>query len=617
MTSCMQPIPAGLDPQAIPELVARMTDEDVQAAYAALEQIDPAVWCERHCVIAPKGGGRLVPLRANTAQQRLDALAAQLRQAGRPVRLIVLKARQLGVTTWGLSRMYHRITTRPNHLAALAAHKDKSTAQLFDRVKLFYRYDPQRLPTDYSNRKELIYSAPHHSSLWVSTASPELGRSGMLIDFHGSEVAYWPNAAETLTAVLECVPKPLDNPDTMVILESTANGQGGEFYDRWCRATPAERSPWVTLPRGGDPDGFLAVFLPWHACPEYRLPVHGEFVRTDAEQRLAERYGLTDEQLAWRRYVIEHEMAGDEDRFRQEYPSCDSEAFLTSGRPVFPPTRIQVMLAHARPPAMIGLMGGSPEAPEFRPVDRRRGEGLICEIWQPPRGLLRYAIGADTAEGLDPTDSNDTDRNSAHVACVESHLVAAKLSGRADPDLFGEQLNLLGRWYHNALLGVEVNNSSGGSTRSTLKRLRYPNLFYRERIDRTTDEMTEILGWLTDKATRETMITDLIRAIREGSLHVLSAETIRQMQSFVRDAKGRPAAAPGEHDDDVMSLAITWQMVIRAAAEASSVPAERVPAVAGIPAWSEADGFTPDMLIGGREPDIVAEYTDEEDEGGW
>jgi len=552
-----------------------LSGEQLDEAYRLLLATRPGLWCAEHCRIVDKDA-RDVRLEPNSTQRYLDRLVKQLREAKRPVRLIVLKARQMGVTTWGLSRMYARCCQRPGHTALLAAHKDAESANLFLRVRRFHRYDPEQLPTEYSSRRELVFSAPHGSQLRVSTASPELGRSGTVIDFHGSEVAYWTDPLATLTAVLACIPKPATNWDTTVILESTANGMGGEFYERYRQAAPAEPdSPWQTVPRGRGEDGFLAVFLPWHTCPEYRVRrVPAGFERTAEERELAERYGLDDAQLAWRRWVIAEELAGDVERFRQEYPSCDAEAFLVSGRAYFPGDRIQAMLAAPRPEIRVGWFPSSGE-PRFLYGD----DGPWRVVDMPRLGAV-YAIGADVAEGLDPTESHrpeHTDRSVADVIDVGTRRIVAKFAARVHEDQFARQLVAAARFYHNALLGWETNGTCGGSLTAEIKRLGYSNVYFRRHYDRIADRWTEQVGWRTDRVTRAMMLGDLRRMIRDGDLDVWDADTLDELASFVVDAKGKAAAMPGKHDDEVMALAIAVQMA-QAAAEGSrsGVPAQAV-----------------------------------------
>ena len=563
----------------------------------------PINWIEDNCWIEPKKPGGAIPFRLNDAQLIILKVIERLRAMKRPVRLIILKARQRGVTTFGLAYQYRRACTRQSHHAMMASHKGEASAKIFDKVKLFQNRNPQARPSVLSNRKELQFVDPHRSTLWAATAgSDDLGRSGTLDDFHGTEVAIWPDAAAALNAVMACIPKEEDNWDTTVILESTAKGVGGEFFKRWKAAVPYAVVPYMKMPKGVEGESaFIAIFLPWHTEPSYRHRAPRGFVPSEEEKRLAALYDLDHEQLQWRRLVIKDDCGGDEAMFNQEYPSCDRDAFVTSGRSVFSDTAMDNMETACRLPHLMGRMIEGADGPTCE-----SGGVEWLEVWEHPHEGELYAIGADTAEGKDPEESDNPDAHSAHVIRVATNTVVAKMSGRFDPDIFGTQLDLLGRWYNDALLGPEVNNTSGGSVRSTLKRLNYPNMYYKEILTRDIDKDTDTLGWYTDLATRGQLVTELIAAIRNRRMWVFSEQTVYQLRCWVWDRNGKATHPPGEHDDDVMSLGIAWQM----AAVASMVGAKDIEDETGMDGDS-GNGFTSDMLIGGREQEL------EEDDGDW
>jgi hypothetical protein len=573
-------------------------------------------WIANHCMIEPKEGG-LVPLEVNEAQSYLDAILdnirRQLKEAGinRPVLIIILKARQEGISTYGLSYQYERINNIPNHKAMMAAHRTESSEQLFRKVQIFQEHNPQPRPTRYSNRREIVF-ADNGSWLWVATAgNDDLGRSGTMQDVHLSETAFWEHPEKAMKAVMQCVP---DDPECTVIMESTANGRGGLFYQMWRAACPIDDRKEVLLCESTS--NWVALFLPWHFFKAYRAKVNADFERTDYahaqygdEQQLVSDYAalgitLDDEQLQWRRNTITDKCNGDPETFQVEYPGTDDEAFLASGRPVFPVVKLRQMERTTTAPHEVGWL---------RQGTRRRQEEIYLEdnpkgpvrIWEHPILHYHYGLGGDTAEGRDPEESNDPDAHSAHLICVETRRVVAKIQGRFDPDEFGRQLDWLGRWYNDALLGVEVNNSSGGSTRSVLRELNYPNLYYREIWDKTANEPTQRLGWETNRATRNTMITDLLAAIRDGAIYVPDQQTLAQLMSFVWDKDGKPIAQKGEHDDDVISLCIAWQMVLNLHVESTGRLSDMAGETVDGQNLDEPPAFRSDMLIGGRESDMT------------
>jgi len=312
---------------------------------------EPVNWIEAHLEIEPKVGGR-IPFILNRIQLYLDGVIrnrrAELYRLGhsKPVCVVVLKARQEGVSTYGLGYQFSRCNIKSHHTALMAAHKGESAEKLFQKVDLFQQGMGRPLPTKFSNRREIKFAPPHSSSLWVATAgNDDLGRSGTVQDFHGSEMAFWEHGGKALNAVMQCVP---DDPDCTVIIESTANGMGGAFYDLWCKATPVEKVACLTLPDGTS--DFIAVFLPWYVFDEYQAKVEPDFERTTAdhpvfgnETAMAETYKLDDKQLQWRRNTIINKCGSDPDKFKQEYPSNDQEAFLTSGRAYFPASQLDLL----------------------------------------------------------------------------------------------------------------------------------------------------------------------------------------------------------------------------------------------------------------------------------
>ena len=577
--------------------------------YLELES-DAPNWMARHLSIIPKAGG-VVPFELNVAQMKLLSVINYLRSVGRPVRILVLKARQHGITTFGLGYFYYRANLKAQHRAVMAAHKFDAAVNLFNKVDMFQTRNPEPLATRVDQVRALAFAHPHGSSISVDTAGDtDLGRSGTMQDFHGSEVAFWKFAKASMTSVMQCVPR---LPDTTVILETTANGVGGEFYDRWCGACRIYEDKSMLLPQGTwDSSEFVAVFLPWHMSPEYSSEVPVGFSRTDEEGKLAESLGLDDGQLAWRRKAIRDLCGGDIDMFHQEYPSTDQEAFLVSGRPVFNAESLRVLGDRVRPAERgVGYFDSDGVWGETSDPSRQ-----WVEIDEVPLAGVSYVLGADSAEGLDPNESSDPDSHSATVLRLPEMKMVAKVSSRGldgknrggfDADQFAEQIAWLGGWYNEALLGFELNNSSGGSVRSTLKRLDYPNMYWRESYDEIADRATRKIGWYTDKLTRGMLVADLGEFIRRMRLGVYSAQTVRQLQTFVYDKAGKPQHAPGEHDDDVFSLGLALQMAIY---QAENGGVSLVGDSSGQVAGPVAVDHGPACLIGGCEPDPMLEYDD-------
>lgn len=188
----------------------------------------------------------------------------------------------------------------------------------------------------------------------------------------------------------------------------------------------------------------------------------------------------------------------------------------------------------------------------FVESDRWPQEGPVS-IWEEPQWGHAYVIGADVAEGLEHGDFSD-----ASVLDVDGGLLVAKWHGHIDVDLFGEELNLLGRWYNNALIGVE-SNAMGIATVAALRRKQYPRLFRRRVVGQVSEKFTPQWGWHTNKATKAKMIPELAKALRDRAIDIRDEYTLAELRTYIRDEKAQMHGSP--HDDRVMSLAIAVQML--------------------------------------------------------
>ena len=264
--------------------------------------------------------GAVEPFKLNKAQLYLhQRLTEQLEETGR-IRALVLKGRQQGVSTYTEGRFYWRTTHKKGIKAFILTHEQPATDNLFKMAQRYHEHCPAMLrpETGSASAKELSFNRLE-SFYSVGTAGTKgVGRSSTIQLFHGSEVAFWPNAETHAVGVMQAIP---DAPGTEVILESTANGIGNYFHQQWKSAESGESK-------------YIAIFIPWYWQDEYRAEVPEDFIRTDDEQELVDLHGLDDEQLSWRRSKITELTTGAIDglvQFRQEYPMTAAEAFQMSG----------------------------------------------------------------------------------------------------------------------------------------------------------------------------------------------------------------------------------------------------------------------------------------------
>ena len=491
---------------------------------------------------------QIVPLKLNRAQERLLEALQRQDEAGRPMRVIVLKARQLGFSTLAEALIFARTANTPNVNSLIVAHREDSSANLFKMSKLFFeRLTEERRPmAKNSNARELVFENPERdpskkaadpglmSRIRCNTAGGDgIGRSDTLMNVHASEFAFWRgDKAATWVGIMQAVPAVRGS---MVIVESTANGFD-EFHRLWEAAVAGESD-------------FEPLFFPWFSNPEYRMRATPDTRWTAEEETLRAQYALDDEQLTWRRWCLKNNCGGDERLFRQEYPSCPDEAFLTSGQSVFDNEQVARRRTNAPQCVMRGefeytLCDDPTRLRDIRWTEKPDG---IIRVYEPPQERRPYVIGGDTA-------GTGSDWFTGQVLDNVSGAQVAVLRHQYDEDQYARQMYCLGRWYNDALLGVETNYSTYPV--KMLAMMGYPKLYVRELPDNFAGALRQAYGFETTSRTRPVIIATLVAAFREEPSLVCDDATLREMLCFQYNAERRPEAMPGEHDDLVMALAI-------------------------------------------------------------
>lgn len=526
-------------------------------------------WAEKHLRIRNKAG-EIVPFSLNSAQIEVDKLIEEAEREGRPARIIILKARQLGFSTYSIGRGYKETSTKPANEAFLVAHDDESTGDLFERARLMHDLNPAQPMTRYSNKKELDFANPDRrqaqknpglmSRFRLGTAGKlSVGRSKTIRYLHCSEVAFWRDAKTVLLGLEQCVPR---LPGTAIILESTANGVGGEFHKRWkLYSNPQTRGIW------------RAIFFAWWREPSYSLPLVDGLMYPiptcvenvadflEEEAMLKREFKLTAEQINWRRAGIVELCGNDLSRFRQEYPSTPDEAFLTSGHPVFNRARLESRRLklegedeRRRDEASTPRMIRGRLIEDSRMVRFVRDPEGPLRVYRWPEQRREYWIGADSAQGI--VSGDDPDYAAAQVIERLAGEQVATFQARVPPNELARMLELLGYWYLNAYLVPESNNH-GHTVIELLKRARYPRIWMRQDFDVVGVEKLERYGWETNAKTRPLMVDAVGTQINEKAITLNDIPTINECITFVRDPKtGKPQADIDCKDDLVMSLGV-------------------------------------------------------------
>lgn len=498
--------------------------------------------------------GALVRLRPNRVQEEFDRCHRR--------RSIVLKARQLGVTTWIAARFFINTITRPGTVTVQVAHNEESAEEIFRIVHRYLENLPEwlrkgALATSRANVRQLVFTRLD-SEYRVDSPTDNAGRGLTIRNLHGSEVARWPgDPATTLAALRAAVPRGGE-----IVLESTPNGAGGCFYDEWQRAS--ER-------------GYAQHFFPWWWAKEYAVDglrptadglrpiLEGRGVSavdrepstvglfTDDERALVRDHGLTAEQIAFRREL----RATYGPLARQEYAEDAESCFLASGECVFDVEIVQKRLMQL---SSAGFQPAGPRSSSQALAEsagnRRQDAGATAEraaeiaesrdsgrllIFWPPRATATYIIGADPAGG-----GTDGDFSCAQVIERGTGLHCAELHGHFPPQEFAARLAELGREYSGALLAVERNNHGHAVLAHLANAERYDNVYAQRGQP----------GWLTTVASRPAMLERFAALLRHAPSLFSSARLLRECRSFVRKPDGAPSAAAGAHDDTIMAMAI-------------------------------------------------------------
>jgi hypothetical protein len=482
----------------------------------------------KHAIHIRTKEGEISTLAFNPAQKKLHEAIEGQRKATGKVRIVILKARQQGFSTYVHGRMYWKLSQRRARKGLVVAHVSDSTKTLFDMYKRTYGATPALLKPEkqYSSRKELAFKNLDTGIMVATAGGDDIVRGETLNDVHLSEVAFWPKAtaADNLNGLLKCIP---NSNDTSVYVESTANGMSGVFYDLWTKAVSGE-------------NGFLPFFSAWFDTPEYRLPAPANFEPTYEELDLIKQYGLDNEQLMFRRQNIAQT---NREAFQQEYPSNADEAFIASGRPVFNLEQIHKMKTEAVQPMRRMAMTLDGTTFEKDP----RGE---LQVWYKRKSSERYYIGADVAMGI-----KGGDYSVAQVLDSQKRLVAS-WRGHIHPDAFAKVLYALGMYYFEARVAVE-NNNHGILTAIRLGRdLAYPNTYTEIGEGALNERDSFTIGFRTTSKSKPLIIDRLRAALREDEMEIKDPTTLQEMLQYIVTESGNMEAEEGCHDDCVMALAL-------------------------------------------------------------
>lgn len=548
-----------------------LSEEDRLAGVLSVISKDFYLYCEKNLQIVDKDG-EVVTLKPNWAQKILvDSVLEDIAHE-RPARYIILKARQMGLSTIIEALGYWWTATHKNVRSVIMAHEKKSSEELYQMFRNYFEFsDPLFKPSrKYNTRQDLVFDVDDNikeerekqglpplglsSRIRIMLPSSGAGRGHTIRFFHGSEVASWDNSADVVSSTMQAIPL---RKNTFAFLESTANGIGGYFWSEWQNAKKGASS-------------FKPLFFPWYKDPEYQLE---GFVSdyTEEEKELIDlmrEEGIEEElfpkKILWMR-AKRREFTNEPEKWYQEYPKNDVEAFLKSGRPRFD---VDVLLemqkaAEKAPAPLYGHIIKDHTKYKLRELEKKENDATDpspLKVWHKPEKGKKYVIGVDVSEGIAIGLKNKEGDYSTIDVMDMNYRTVARWRGHIDPDALAEEVRLLGEYYNTALVGVEVNNH-GLTTIQKLRDSFYRNLYMRETAeDNQFQERTSKMGWQTNIKTKRVMIDDLAQALRENVIIDTDIVFISECMSYVVDDQGRTNAQEGMFDDTVIAKAIALQM---------------------------------------------------------
>lgn len=463
-----------------------------------------------------------------------------------PVRIIVLKARQMGVSTVILAILFAITFLRNRSRGLIISHELDSAEHLLSITQNYYDTWPFRRMFEQKNKaaKHLSFESIN-SRIRVSTAkNAGSGRSQTIQFLHGSEVAFWENPNELMTGLAQSIPS---RPATFIFMESTANGVGNYFHDQWNLAMDNEID-------------FKPLFFPWYMFPEYRaehlqLPPTLESKKTEDERIL---YAVlckimsrdeAESRLVWRRWAIKNLAKNRIETFNQEYPATPDDAFIATGLNVFKlPLLQQVYDPRDGKTGRLSHEGVESYVPGTRMMFQPHEDGEF-KVFKYPHPQCRYVVFCD------PTRTIRGDNTVIQVLNRDTWEQVARWRGKIDPSSVAVEIVKVALYYNNAIVNVEV-TGPGSTTMGRLTGMDYTNLWYRQSPDTMTGVMKREFGWVSTPRTKPEMIGYLVGAIIDKDILIHDEDTFREMKNYVTKDNGQFGNSSNEgFDDCVTSLA--------------------------------------------------------------
>lgn len=521
---------------------------------------------------------QILPFVFNNPQRIMDAVIEKQNREYGFVRILLLKARRFGGSTYIEGRGYRNTSLNFNYNSFIVAHEEDSTDTLFSMAKIFHERNPIAPKTKYSSKKELLFDTNDGNGLkseygLACAKNSDAARSQGVHFLHGSEVAYWPNNADTLLdGLMSCFPA---NPaGTEAYLESTANGYGNRFqrdcFESYCEGKyPYYLEDGIPYAWKNPKSDWVLIFIPWFAHKLYRREFDNEtqkeefkkhcaqkvfnkdlMVWEDSEEtKLIAKYGVDYEQLNWRRWTIENTFKGRVKQFQQEFPATVEESFLSQGSNVYPAELCDMIQAGCKAPLIVGDVVDRMGKTKIRPNPYGH-----FSMWAKPQDGKwdSYFITVDSGGGKNERqkkEKKDPDPTCIDVWHRETGEQVAQWHGHIQYDLIADVVEMIGNLYDRAIACVEIMNH-GYTVVASLRAKNYP--MYESKPGEA--------GWLTTSKSKPQMVDGLYQDSRDGALQIRCLETVSEMRTFIEE-NGSYNAESGCHDERVDTAGMAAMMM--------------------------------------------------------
>ena len=594
---------AGSIDKFLEELGAEVNDTERSKVSRQLIRLrckhDFAFWAATFVYIKRKGGGDDVLFRLTFPQRKFVTTLESKRLANKPIRLVLLKARQWGgSTTSQLYIAWLQLMHKTGLNSLIIAHQHSGTDEIkdmFDRMIASYPIEMlYELGESYKNNEPKMTRVGNSGSIFripqrnckikLGTAEkPDSCRGGDYNLVHISEVGVWKKTDNKTPEdiVRSACSGILLQPYTMIVYESTANGTGN-FFEREYKAAKNGQSQ------------FDAMFVAWYDIPQYEQPI--EDIEAFAEHLYKNRKnenvnsareesgkylwwlwekGANLEGINW--YIQERSKYNDHAQMASEYPSDDIEAFAHSGTRVFDRYQVEAMRTTCCPPKHIGDVIAEEDSGKkaFSNLHFASDSQGQLWVWQLPETFddeivtNRYLTVVDIGGRSDKADYSVISVFDRYwmIEGGKPSLVA-QWYGHIDMDILAWKSVQIAKFYNDSLLVIESNtlethdrerSVDGDQSHFILNQIRdvYDNLYARKQSeDEIRQGVPKKYGFHTNISTKPMIISTLVKVVRDNLYTERDERCLNEFLQYERKQNGAFGAIIGEHDDLLMTRAI-------------------------------------------------------------